>query len=386
MRGRVKESRNDGLKEQLWRNPVDNIIYATTGTPDTSFNDVNAFPVYDINAHLATKELIAKGDSSEDALYNAFLDSDTEEIAKQYQHDVRSGGQQKFAALRSSSNSAVDILNIWTEVQGRKDRKYAGKNLAREVSVPNLLLSVDKIKQFTGLTRLDEGQLGQLKELRYTRQNFEALKYGLKFVVSEESRLKNVHNVFQDSVQVAANKIDQHASFAVIDVAKTLTTQSAIGVWDTYEAGADRSVNDPTIDIGIASLAIEGTGVGGSLTRVGMHQLTLAKYTANTFIRGNATDTPHEYSFEVGTRSLPGISGIGIAVDQGFEQGIVYAVDNTTEDACILYLQGPQRIGTALDEETQDQKYFVIDYNLAVKAQASTGRQITSVITPLAWS
>jgi hypothetical protein len=371
---------------QLWKDPTTNLIMATQGKPDLGFKEVDGYAIYDLNADLKTRELIAKGDVSEDALYNAFIDSSLEETTKQYIHDVRQGGQQKFAALRSTSNADVDILNVWSELQGRKDRKYAGKNLAREVSVPNLLLTVDRVKQFTGLTKIDEGQLGKLKELRYSRQNFEAAKYGLKFVQSEESRLKNVHNTFQDAVQIAGNKIDQRASFDVIEAANTLSSTAVIGVWDTFVATADRSNFSPVTDIGIASLKIGATGVGGTLRRIGMHQLTFAKYLENTFIRGNATATPVEYSFEVGTRDLPGIPGIGLVLDQGFEQGRIYCVDNEGEDATILYLQGPQRIGTALDEETQDQKYFVIDYHNAVVARTETGLQKSGAITPIAWS
>ena len=386
MRAQILNSKQPDFGQyQIWKNPEDNILYGTSATPEYGFKEADAWPIYSLNTHAATLQKIAKGDSDEDSLHNAFLDTSVEEIAKEYRHDVLAGGQQKLAALRSATNSAVNILNIWTEVQGRQDRKFAGKNLAREVAVPNLLISIDKVRKFNGLTRIDEGQLGQLKELTYTRQNFSANKYGLKFVVHEEARLKNEHNLFQDSVQVAATKVDQRASYDVITVAETNTTQAVIGAWDTFVAGADRSNNSPLTDIGIAQLTIEGTSVGGSLTRVGMHQLTFAKFVENTFIRGNATATPVEYSFEPGTRSLPGISGLGLCLDQGFTQGKVSLVDNTTADANILYLQGPQRIGSAIDEETNDEKYFIIDYHNAVKAQTETGIVLTAATTPLAW-
>ena len=76
---------------------------------------------------------------------------------------------------------------------------------------------------------MDEGQLSQLKELSYTRQNFEAEKYGLKFVIHEEARLKNVHNVLQDSIQVASNKVEQRQSFDVVSIANNdLTGQAAV--------------------------------------------------------------------------------------------------------------------------------------------------------------
>lgn len=369
---------------QIWRNPEDNILYGTYGAPTNSFNDVGAFPLYDLSAHSATLQRIAKGEST-DSLYKAFIDSALEENAKQYKDDVIAGGAQKLGALRSEKNSAVNIINVWTEVQGLRDRKFSAKSLAREVPVNNLLISIDKATKFSGLTRIDEGQLGGLKELSYTRASFTAQKYGLKFVIHEEARLKNVHNVMQDSIRVASNKVDQRASFDVITALTGLTAQSATGAWDTFVASADRSSSSPLTDVGIAQLNIEGSGVGGRLTKVGMHPLTYAKYLENTFVRGVASTKPVDVAFENGDRELIGMPSIGLVLDNGITQGITYAVDTTTEDSTVAYFQGPQRIGSAHDEETGDEKYFIVDYHLASVIQSETGRQITGCTTPIAW-
>ena len=163
-----------------------------------------------------------------------------------------------------------------------------------------------------------------------------------------------------------------------------MTAQAATGVWDTFVASTDRSTNDPTVDVGIASLNIEGSGVGGKMNRVGMHQLTYAKFTGNTFLRGVASNGPRDYSYEPGTSELSGIPGVGLVLDNSIKQGDVYAVDTELEPTAALF-QGPQRVGSAHDEETGDDKYFVIDYHLAAIIQSETGRQITGCITPLAW-
>ena len=76
---------------------------------------------------------------------------------------------------------------------------------------------------------------------------------------------------------------------------------------------------------------------------------------------------------------------VGLVLDNGIQQGIVYAVDTTTEDSSIAYFQGPQRIGSAHDEETGDEKYFIVDYHKAALVQSETGRQLTGCITPIAW-
>jgi len=324
-------------------------------------------------------------DTNLESLPGAFLDSELENLTIEYQADVAAGGRQKDAALRSQKNSAVNIINVWTEILGRFDRPYAAKYLAREIPVNNLVISIDKITKFTGMTQIDEGQLSQLKELTYARANFRANKYGLKFVIHEEARLVNVHNVLQDSVMVASNKIEQRASFDVITAATSLTAQSAQGVWDTFVSGTSRSNNSPLEDIGIAQLTIEGSGIGGSLDRVGMHQLTYAKFLQNSNVRGVAPVGPVQpYSFQPGVSQLVGIPNVGLVLDNGIQQGIVYGV-SVTRDPTIAYFQGPQRIGSAHDEETGDDKYFIVDYHYAAVIQSETGRQITGATTPIAW-
>ena len=384
MQARINTKKADWNGKQLWHNPVDHRIYATDGAPTYSFSEANGYPVYDYNAHFDAIKT-AKDKLGTSYAHDAFLDSEFKSVAEDYVSDIRAGGRQKLAALRSNVNSAVDIVNVWETVLGKRDRVYAGKNLAKEIAVPNLLISIDTVTKFQGMTKLDEGQRAPLKELPYTRANFTAAKYGLKFIIHEEARLKNVHNVLQDSIQVASNKIEQKQSFDVIsELNSNLTAQAATGVWDTFVASTDRSTNDPTVDIGIASLNIEGSGVGGKMNRVGMHQLTYAKFTGNTFLRGVAINGARDYSYEPGTSELSGIPGVGLVLDNSIQQGEVYAVDTELEPTCALF-QGPQRVGSQHDEETGDDKYFVIDYHLAAIIQSETGRQITGCTTPLAW-
>ncbi len=373
------------LGYQIWRNPEDNILYGTYRKPEFGFKEADAFPIYDLNAHLNSVKIAKEQpDVNVDSLPGAFLDSELENLTVEYQSEVAKGGRQRDAALRSQKNSAVNIINVWTEILGRYDRPYAAKYLAREIPVNNLVISIDKITKFTGMTQVDEGMLTQLKELTYSRATFRANKYGLKFVIHEEARLVNVHNVLQDSVMVASNKIEQRASFDVITAATGLTAQTGTA-WDTFVASTNRSTNNPLNDIGIAQLNIEGSGIGGSLDRMGMHPLTYSQYLGNTFIRGVAPVTPLQpYSFQPGVSQLVGVPGVGLVLDNAIQQGIVYGV-SVTRDPTIAYFQGPQRIGSAHDEETGDDKYFLVDYHLASVIQSETGRQLTCVITPIAW-
>ena len=293
MQAKINKREIDYEGQQLWLNPVDKTVYATDGAPTYSFSEVNGTPIYNYNSHFDAVKT-AKDKLGTSYYHDAFVDPEFKSLAEEYVSDVKSGGRQRQAALRSSVNSAVDIVNVWETVLGKRDRVYAAKNLAKEIAVPNLLISIDTVTKFTGMEKLDEGMRARVKELPYTRATFTAAKYGLKFIIHEEARLKNVHNVLQDSIQVASTKIEQRQSFDVIDVVETNTAQAAIAVWDTFVAATDRSTGDPTIDIGIASLNIEGSGVGGRLNRVGMHQLTFAKFTGNSFLRGVASIGPRD--------------------------------------------------------------------------------------------
>ena len=383
MQSKINKREIDYKGQQLWLNPVDKTVYATDGAPTYSFGEVNGTPIYNYNAHFDAVKT-AKDKLGTSYMHDAFVDPEFKSLAEDYVSDIKSGGRQRMAALRSNVNSAVDIVNVWETVLGKRDRVYAGKNLAKEIAVPNLLISIDTVTKYTGMERLDEGMRARVKELPYTRANFTAEKFGLKFIIHEEARLKNVHNVLQDSIQVASNKIEQRQSFDVIAITETNTGQAVKGLWDTFASNTDHSDFDPTVDIGIASLNIDGSGVGGKLNRVGMHQLTFAKFTGNTYIRGVASNGPRDYSYEPGTSDLVGIPGIGLVLDNGIKQGDVHCVDTELEPNTALF-QGPQRVGSMHDEETGDDKYFVIDYHLAAKIQSETGRLITGAITPVAW-
>jgi len=385
MRAKIFEEPADSdVAYQIWRHPQENVLYASYDAPKYGFREAGAWPIYDLNQHASNVHFAKEG--VPERARSAFLDSDLRNLKDNYKSDVVAGGRQKQAALRSQKNSAVNIVNVWTEVLGKLDRVYAGKNLAKEIPVPNLLIEIDTVTKFTGLTRLDEGMLPQNKELTYARASFRAQKFGLKFVIHEEARLVNVHNVLQDSIQVASNKIDQKASFDVItELEANLTTQAAAGLWEAFTASTDHSTENPFVDIGIAQLNIEGSGVGGKMDRIGMHQLTYLDYLANTSIRGVASSSSLEYSFEPGTEPLKGIEGLGLVKDNSITQANVICTSITQEPTCAFF-QGPQRIGSAHDEETGDDKYFIIDYHLAAIIQSETGRLITGANTERDWT
>ncbi len=366
---------------QYWRNPSNNVVYEMYSAPNSDYNWSDAQPIYDIGIHQLNVKFAKEG--KPELAKNVYMDSKFESKVDEYVKDIRLGGRQKQAALHSTTNTSVDIVNVFGEVYGKLDRKFAGKNLAREIPVPNLLIEIDKVSKFTGLTRIGEMQLPSQKELTYTRQSFEANKFGLMFEISEESQLKNVHNVLQDSVQVASNKVEQRASYDVIDVAKTFPSQAG-GAWDVFDASTDHSTTNPLDDLLTSVSNIEGAGVGGKVDRVGYHLFTNSKYVANTNLRGVANTTPVNVDFEPGTTPLLGMEGVGKVLDNGIPQGVAFVTSVAIEPA-IAYFQGPQRVGSKHNEITGSDEYFIIDYHLAALINNETGIQITGVATPISF-
>lgn len=378
----VEETTRTNEKMQYWLNPENHIVYEMYQAPNSDYGWRDAQPVYSVDQHVSNIKFAKAG--KPELRRDVYLDRKFAGQVDQYIHDIRQGGRVKQAALMSTTNAAVNIVNVFGEVYGKFDRVFAGKNLAREIPVPNLVIEIDKVTKYTGMTRISEQQLPINKELTYTRQHFEAQKYGLMFEITEESQLKNVHNVLQDSVQVASTKLEQRASFDVLSVATTLSSQTGNN-WGTFDSGTNKSTNNPLDDLLIAVSNIEGSGVGGHMDRVGMHLLTNSKYSANTNLRGVANTTPVGVAFENGTSSLLGMEGIGKVLDNAIPQGIAYCTSVEIQPT-IAYFQGPQRIGSKHNQVTGSDEYFVIDFHLAAVINSDTGRQITSVSTPVSWS
>lgn len=372
-------------KMQYWRNPANNIVYETYGVPTATTFDESQ-PIADLNIKRNNVKLAQLGKNDERKSF--YIDSKFEGIVHDYIHDVRQGGAQKQAALHSSTNAAVDIINVFGEVFGKLDRKYAGKNMAREIPVPNLVIEIDSVKKFTGMTQIGEMQLPVQKELPYFRESFTANKYGLQFEISEESQLKNVHGVLQDAVQVAGDKVDQKASYDVIEQCNLLPSITGTN-WGAFDTNTDHSTTNPLDDILNTVSRIEGAGVGGKADRIGMTLFTNSKYVSNTNIRGVANiGTAEGFKFEPGTSPLLGRPELGQVLDNGFFQGKAFVTSVNVEPS-IAYFQGPQRVGSKHNEITGSDEYFIIDYHLAALIAAntavthSTGFQITSVSTPI---
>ena len=372
----------DMSKLSYWNNPENNTVYAGYGRPDHGFkpSEGDWFPVYDINQRMENRQLIrtARADEIKKSPWLGEMYDIRQEHMSKMADPVK-----RTAAQTSSDHSVIEILNIHGEVFGRRERIFAGKNLAQVINVGQLVIDVDTLQKFGNMDKLGELQVPKPKIVKYTRQHFEVDKLGLIFETSEEDQLKNIHNPHQDAITVAGTKVEARASFDVISEAITGLTTLTGTDWSTFVAGADRSTNNPQEDIGKAMLNIEGTGIGGKLNRVGMHQLTAAKWSGNTFNKGNIA--PTRTSYEPGTSALGGgMDGIGLVKDQMIDQGKAIAVSTEIEPTIALF-QGPQRVASEHNQITASDVYGVFDYHLAATINANTGRLITGVSTPIAW-
>lgn len=380
------------LGYQYWSNPEDNLVYAGVAEPKYGFqSDSYFFPVFDPRIRLDNvskiRSAISEGtfDGIEHmGLPSPFVDAEFQSIYDDYASNYQLGGRQRMAALASTANTAVQILNVFPKLFGLKERKYAARYLCQEVGIPNLVIDMDAVKKYSGMVQIGELQLPMPKELRYNRTHYEANKYGLIFEISEEAILKNIHNPVQDSITVAATKVEQRASFDIVSVLEAnLTSVPALGDWGAFVVGTDHSAVNPLKDLTrIITSSIEATGVGGTFNRFGIHSVSYTDYESNSYLRGTVWPAP-DPQWEPGIRPMKGQPGVGLVQDYFIPQGVAYALDNGDETSA-FYFQGPTRVASKTEEISGSQIYGIFDFHLAAVQNTFTGRRITGLATPVA--
>ena len=375
---------------QFWLNPVNNIVYETIGEPEHGFtNEIGATPVYDAAAGWNNLQKIQKVSASGDITQNfvddlpsPYKEAELERDAIQY-HSLITRNRVKEATLLSTVNQAVDVVQIFPQLYGLRDRNYAGVELAQRVATETLILNFDKIRKQDGMPEIPENTVPRGQDISYERVKLETKKFGLMSRVTDEAMRRNVHNPFQDSITTASTKVAQRKAFDVItELDNNLTSTAALNDWDAFEPGSTRSLVDPTKDILRAVVSsIEGTNVGGRFNTLGLHQIGSKVYENNSFLRGTTNPTPGT-DFAPGTKPAIGLEGVTMVMDQFIPQGDAFLVDVGVESCCIL-LEGPTRVATKTDELTATQTYVTISHHVAKIINPVTGVKLTNVYTPI---
>ena len=367
----------------FYRDPSKHVVMAGYGAPDYGFKESGSWwPVFDIGIRDNNLNLLKTGKADE-ITKSPYL-GEFYNIYQEWWSKYSQGGDQKLAAMTSSDHTAVQILNVHAEVFGRRERAFTGKNLCQMINIPNLVIDFDTLKKYGYVESLAELQIPKPKILKYTRQHVEAQKVGLIFETSEEDQLKLIHNPHQDGITIASAKIEARASFdAISTLQNNLTTQAGTD-WSVFDAGTNKSTNNPQDDLGIAELNIGGTGIAGKMNKVGMHPLTLSKWNGNTFNKGQITPTDNAGIYEPGTSALLAYPGVGLVRDQMITQGQCIAVSTEVEPCC-AYLQGPQRVAAEHNQITGSDVYGIFDFHAVSIINSLTGRLIQNIATPKAW-
>ena len=376
--------------EQIWLNPVDNQVYSTVFEPEHGFtNEIGAFKIYDPAVASHNRDVIEKAsvDGSltqnlVDGLASPYHDSSLEGAAQKYDTLLRNS-QVKEAAMLSTENRAVDVVKVFERLYGLKDRNYAGVELFERVSTEELVLNFDKVRKQNGMEEIPENTLPRNKEIEYERVTLNTKKYGLMARVTDEAIRRNVHNPFQDSITTASTKVMQRKAFdTIIEALTNITTVTALGDWEAFVAGTDRSLVDPTKDImRVINSTIEGTNVGGRFNTMGVNAIVGKIYDNNSYLRGTIAPTPG-MDQEPGTRPARGLDGVTMVQDQFIPQGIAILTDNGVE-SCGILLEGPTRVATKTDELTGTQTYVTMSHHLARVINPDTGRIIDGVTVPI---
>lgn len=375
---------------EWWHNPVDDLIYETTGKPLHGFSsEINATPVYDSATFKTNFKLIeaAKNEGTlstnmVDSLNSPILEPELEKAIVEHSSLIHKGNFRE-ASLLSSENPQVNIVKIESHLYGRKDRRYAGRELAHTIPTEELITNIDKLIKMGGMEQIREGELPRNKNISYERVNLETLKYGLTIRVTDESIRKNVHNPYEDSIQVASSKEIQRKSFDTI-VALDSGLNTIVGVpWDTFVAGTDRSTNDPSVDIlRVVQSSIEGTNIGGVFSHLGINGIGGKRYDNNSYNRG-ITAEASPVNLQPGTRVAKNLENVIMVNDQFIPQGDAYLVDATAEDAACIFLEGPATVFTDIDI-LKTKTFLALSYHLAKVINKDTGIKMTGTYTPLA--
>lgn len=376
--------------EQIWLNPVDNQVYSTVFEPEHGFtNEVGAYKIYDPAIASHNRNVIEKASmdgslnqNMVDGLKSPYHDSSLQNAAQQYDNLLKNNAI-KEAAMLSTENRAVDVVKIFERLYGLKDRNYAGVELFERVTTEELVLNFDKVLKQNGMEEIPENTLPRNKEIEYERVTLNTKKYGLMARVTDEAIRRNVHNPFQDSITTASTKVMQRKAFdTIVEALTNITTVTALGDWEAFVAGTDRSLVDPTKDImRVINSTIEGTNVGGKFNTMGVNAIVGKIYDNNSFLRGLIEPTP---SFEPapGTRPARGLPGVTMVQDQFIPQGIAILTDNGVE-SCGILLEGPTRVATKTDELTGTQTYVTMSHHLARVINPDTGRIIDGITVPI---
>ena len=377
--------------EQIWLNPVDNQVYSTVFEPEHGFTaEVGAYKIYDPAIASHNREVIEKASMDGsltqnlvDSLASPYHDNSLENAAQKYDTLLRNS-QVKEAAMLSTENRAVDVVKVFERLYGLKDRNYAGVELFERVSTEELVLNFDKVLKQNGMEEIPENTLPRNKEIEYERVTLNTKKYGLMARVTDEAMRRNVHNPFQDSITTASTKVMQRKAFdVIIEALSNITTVTALGDWEAFVAGTDRSLVDPTKDImRVINSTIEGTNVGGKFNTMGVNAIVGKIYDNNSYLRGTIAPTPG-MDQAPGTRPARGLDGVTMVQDQFIPQGIAILTDNGVE-SCGIMLEGPTRVATKTDELTGTQTYVTMSHHLARVINPDTGRIIDGVTVPIA--
>jgi len=375
-------------QQEYWFSPVDKKIYETTGKPDNGFtNDIGANAIFDAEIYNNNLKAIqnAKSDGTLnnnfiDGLTNPSLEPELEQMLAEYS-SLAGKGRIREAAMLSTDNSVVDIVKIESQIYGRRDRIYSGRELARTIPTDVLIVTIDKILKMSGMEEIREGQIPRAKDISYERVVIDTQKFGSTIQVSDESRRRNAHDPYQDSIQVFATKEAQRKSFDVIQALDADLPVVAGVAWDTLVAGTSASTNDPAVDIQrIVTSTIEKTNVGGEFTHMGLHQIGAKQYENNSYNKGVVAPASTT-TMKPGTRPAVNLENVTMVVDQFIPQGDAYIVD-AGEDAACVFIEGPTNVATDIDL-IKTNIYVAISYHTAQVINPDTGIKMTGVYTPL---
>lgn len=155
---RLTHQAKGDMLEQFWFNPRDATVHTTLAQPDHGFTtEIGSTAIYDAEIASSNMTIIKTAQNNGtltqnliDGLPQASLDGDL--TADLDEFDSLLGRRRvKEAAMLSTDNPAVNVVRIFSQLYGLKDRAYAGVELMKRVATEELILNFDKVVKNGGI-------------------------------------------------------------------------------------------------------------------------------------------------------------------------------------------------------------------------------------------
>jgi hypothetical protein len=262
--------------------------------------------------------------------------------------------------------ATIEAKVVLDEVLGLQRPLYKLRNTCRSVRMNALVASIDLYTKMTAQEKVPELVEAPISKGDWARVDFDLWKNVGHVVISDEARMKAVHDVMGISTRDCAGALEASANSQIGTELETAT-----GV-----AGQDWGDNTKNPIADIAGIMVTLGTNGFSLDRIAAHPLVWADYFGNTYIKGSLQGVQFPDLARMGTFPVPGLPSITGISD--------FALTNTKAtcfDSAAAYMlgEGPTVAASYRNEPAGYDAYIMRQWLEPKKVVSDAARVLTGV-------